>query len=81
MALRNKNRVVRQLAQNDLIINNKGAFTWGPALGWKPQFDAMHNYANFIVAYRDGKNAQQCFELTGYTADGWADRYSQYFED
>jgi len=81
MSLRNKNRVVRQLAENELIINNKGAFTWGPSLGWKPQFDAMHNYANFIVAYRDGKTAQQCFELTGYTANGWSSRYSQYFEE
>lgn len=81
MTLRNKNRVVRQLSDNDLILNNKSAFTWGPSLGWKPKFDAVYDYANFIVAYRDGKTAQECFELTGYTADGWASRYSQYFAD
>ncbi|MBE5752058.1 MAG: extracellular solute-binding protein [Clostridiales bacterium] len=80
MSLRNNNRVVRQLAENDLIVNNKTAFTWSPAYGWRPKVDAVYDYDNFIVAYREGGlTAQECFELTGYTAEGWASRFSKYF--
>lgn len=81
MKLRNNNRVVQQLANNELFIKNKTLFTWGPSLGWKPQLDSMHTYDNFIVAYRAGSNAQTCFEKTGYTQSGWESRFSDYFED
>ena len=81
MTLRNKNRVVQQLANNELFINNKKRFTWGPSLGWTVELDAMHEYKNFILAYRNGSTAQTCFEKTGYTESGWESRFSDYFEE
>ena len=78
MTLSNGTRIVQQLANNDLIIKNKTAFTWGPSLGWKPTLDAANTYSNFLNAYEDGKTAAKCFENTGYTAAGWA-QFSQYW--